>query len=333
MASRHNRRRVSAPYPHVTSPLLDPWRASNVQWITTHQPPTTEASYAPMWKKFVSFCLCNNRSFLPASPDTVIMFMRSLLAQGLSRGYINGTAPAAIRRYHTLGGFPVPTVDDMVILAKRVVTRHTKAPTSKLPVTTAQLKQMTVLVRPSYSSVRDMFMMILMFFAFLRRSEVVSLEPDHTWIDHDAEGSPILNVFVQKSKTDQGRNGDLIVLAANPVDFWLCPVQWFEYFSTLRAPSAPYVFHSSLARSDLGKKLALDVPNDRIKHMLVSIGVDPAPYGSHSCRRGGATHAAAKGVSERLIKRHGRWKSDCVRLYITDTQFAKLSVSRWMYAD
>ena len=60
--------------------------------------------------------------------------------------------------------------------------------------------------------------------------------------------------------------------------------------------------------------------------MLVRIGVDPTGYGSHSMRRGGAT-AAAKFVRTHVLKRHGRWKSDAVYLYVDDDAETVLSVT------
>jgi hypothetical protein len=51
-------------------------------------------------------------------------------------------------------------------------------------------------------------------------------------------------------------------------------------------------------------------------------------YGSHSLRKGGATAAAATRVRMHLLKRHGRWRSDAVFIYIVDPLVARLEVSR-----
>ncbi len=67
--------------------------------------------------------------------------------------------------------------------------------------------------------------------------------------------------------------------------------------------------------------------NHIVKANIVGLGVDPKTFGSHSLRAGGATEAATKGVDTYLIKRHGRWKSDAVYLYIHDTIKEKLKVS------
>ena len=55
--------------------------------------------------------------------------------------------------------------------------------------------------------------------------------------------------------------------------------------------------------------------------------MDPKPYGSHSLRRGGATAAAEHKVRMHVLKRHGRWLSDSVYLYVVDDLEEQLSVS------
>ena len=43
---------------------------------------------------------------------------------------------------------------------------------------------------------------------------------------------------------------------------------------------------------------------------LENIGLNKSKFGIHSLRSGGATAAAESGVSDRLFKKHGRWKSE-----------------------
>jgi len=69
-----------------------------------------------------------------------------------------------------------------------------------------------------------------------------------------------------------------------------------------------------------------------VKRWLKRIGVNPKEYGSHSLRRGGTT-AAAKNVPTHLLKRHGRWRSDAVFLYIEDDLAQQLSVTANLATD
>ena len=63
-----------------------------------------------------------------------------------------------------------------------------------------------------------------------------------------------------------------------------------------------------------------------MKKALKSIGVDTAPFGSHSCRRGGVTAAVAHGVEIRLIAKH--WRSNAIFAYVTDSLDRRLTVSQ-----
>lgn len=52
-------------------------------------------------------------------------------------------------------------------------------------------------------------------------------------------------------------------------------------------------------------------------------------FGTHSLRSGEATAAARSGISDRLFKRHGRWRSENAKDgYVEDSLEDRLSVSR-----
>ena len=76
------------------------------------------------------------------------------------------------------------------------------------------------------------------------------------------------------------------------------------------------------------EKLGTTTPCAIVKNLLGMIGVDPKGYGSHSMRRGAATAASEAHVKMHVIKRHGRWKSDAVYMYIDDSITQQLSVSQ-----
>ena len=62
---------------------------------------------------------------------------------------------------------------------------------------------------------------------------------------------------------------------------------------------------------------------------LSKIGIDTKKFGLHSLRSGGVTQAAQNRISERLLKTHGRWKSDLSKDgYIKDSLDNRLSISK-----
>jgi hypothetical protein len=63
-----------------------------------------------------------------------------------------------------------------------------------------------------------------------------------------------------------------------------------------------------------------------VKAVMRAAGRDPALFGGHSLRIGGATAALAAGVSPNLIRLMGRWKSDVYELYCRMSIEAALGV-------
>jgi integrase len=78
---------------------------------------------------------------------------------------------------------------------------------------------------------------------------------------------------------------------------------------------------------NIADELATGTPNHTVKRWLGKIGVSSVGFGSHSLRRGGATAAAKARVQMHVIKRHGRWASDAVYLYIVGGVGEQLGVS------
>ena len=60
-----------------------------------------------------------------------------------------------------------------------------------------------------------------------------------------------------------------------------------------------------------------------------SIGLNKKSFELHSSRAGGASAAANRNITDRLFKRHGRWKSDKAKDgYVKDNVESLLSVSK-----
>ena len=61
---------------------------------------------------------------------------------------------------------------------------------------------------------------------------------------------------------------------------------------------------------------------------LADVGLDPKCYSWHSFRSGGASSAANNGISDRMYKRHGRWRSENAKDgYVQDSLESRLAVS------
>ena len=63
---------------------------------------------------------------------------------------------------------------------------------------------------------------------------------------------------------------------------------------------------------------------EQVKRLMQAIGLDPARFGAHSLRIGGASAALAAGVPPTLIRLLGRWSSDVYEIYCRMSEEAAL---------
>ena len=62
-----------------------------------------------------------------------------------------------------------------------------------------------------------------------------------------------------------------------------------------------------------GSKLSYSRARELFIEKFKAIGLDTKLYGLHSLRIGGASAAANNDLPDRVIKKHGRWKSENVK--------------------
>jgi integrase len=251
----------------------------------------------------------------------------ALVERKLARSTLVSVIPAAVEnlfRYEQESPARDPKGPALLRSTKRTISMLTDKSKPKLPILRKHLEDMVAVCLDTPQEVRDMFMLLLMFVGFLRESEAVSLLYSDAWVDTVQEtGQEVLYVVVRKSKTDQLSENATIVLGGCPGSN-LCPVAWYNLHISKRSDS-PFLFHK--VAGGKGQKLATTTPNRTVKRWLKRIKVNPVGFGSHSLRRGGATAAAKAKVQMHVIKRHGRWASDAVYLYIVDAMEEQLGVS------
>jgi site-specific recombinase XerD len=296
-------------------------------WIDHHAKASTSKSYAPYKARWLRFCTTLGVDPLNARPEHVVLFMKDLQISGLAISTINGVALSAIASNFKLLDQVSPTSSKLVAAAKQVIKRTAKpAGPGKLPLPPSYVVQ---IIRTSSGSLiddRDNFLISLMMAAFLRESEAADLEDKDVWIEVE-DGVEMLLVLVVQSKTDQDRRGHTIVVGAATTTPEACPIALYKKWKARRNINAKYLFHQASSVKKLGHK----TPNGIIKKLLIRIKVDPSPYGSHSLRKGGCTIAARKGINIRVLMRHGRWTSDAIFAYISNSLEEKLSVSQAVF--
>ena len=141
-------------------------------------------------------------------------------------------------------------------------------------------------------------------------------------------------VFIEKSKTDQFRDGEWVPVA-RCADLSLCHVavltSWLEFtrrsgMEPLFGIVAPYGARGPHIRP--GTVLLYTCCLEVVKIVCKELGVSNGMIGTHIARVSGASLAAEALVSDRLFQKHGRWKSAGIKnSYVKESIKAKLSVT------
>ena len=76
----------------------------------------------------------------------------------------------------------------------------------------------------------------------------------------------------------------------------------------------PLVFLRGTGAYKLRGSVPLSYTREIVLSAVDSIGLPKQDYGLHSLWAGGASAAANARVPDRLLKRHGRWKSDKAKI-------------------
>ena len=176
-------------------------------------------------------------------------------------------------------------------------------------------------------------MAIVAYFGFLRFNELQNIKRKDIAIaiDHVA-------ISIPKSKTDPYKKGSTTIISAGSTSH--CPRKiLMDYLGTiglfLDKDSNRFIFQNltslngSYSLSHGNVPITYGRAREELLFHLRLLGIETKPYGWHSFRRGGCTRAANKGISERLLKKHGRWVTDISKdKYIMEDLVSRISVTQ-----
>lgn len=292
------------------------------EFIAQARAGSTQATYAVQRNQFLRFCdMLGVHGEDRWTPDTVCRWImgRSASSYKLSTIELGLCAIADCLPQHMLAHA------DIVAALRAAARQPSSVKRRKLPILLSLLRQLVPHEASYWREARDFAFWVLAWFGLFRGAELVSL----CWEDvsfHE-EGVAIL---VACSKTDQAGQGQHVFIHHSE-DSLLCPVRvlhrlaCFGPSGRLRGPVFPV--HPGAA-GPVSKNTMLA----RLHRSLADLGQAHGLFGLHSFRSGGATAAAAGGVPERLIKVHGRWVSDVVRIYMCALPADRWEVSAVMQA-
>ena len=297
---------------------------------------STVSKYQNCFKQFKSFCESRDISALPAMPISVGIYLTYLMDEGKSDHVIAG-AVYGIKWAHNLNDYPDPTESNTVKLLLNTAKRICSKPVVKKDVLSPDMfKTLCLQFKDSTDVIdlRDLTMIMLAYSGFMRIDETLNLHCNDLTFNSDH-----IVVKIRKSKTDIYRNGSEIVISKGSSD--ACPVDMLQRYisvANLSPSSEDFLFKPAYRSKNTpflinkNKKLSYTRSKECIKAKLSLVAPD-LNLGTHSLRASGATNVvnapAAAGISERCLKRHGRWKSDTAKDgYIKDSLEKRLSVSK-----
>jgi len=270
----------------------------------------TVRAYESDLKSFCAWCKQHSRACLPATADTVALYVADV-AESVKPSTLQRRL-AAIAVYHKVAGFPSPTSHEVVRSILSGVRRSLGvAQTQKTALSVGDIRRMTdELSDEDAIDVRDRALLLLGFAGALRRSELVALDTTDVTFER-REG---VVVRLHRSKTNQEGNTEEIAIPYGS-DRKTCPVRALEAWLEL-IDEGP-LFRSIDRHGNLGNRLSGHSVALVIKKRAAQAGLDAAALAGHSLRSGFATSAARAGKSEAAIMRQTRHKSVTVaRRYI-----------------
>lgn len=273
----------------------------------------TRKAYTADWDDFGHWCRRFGRGQLPASPETVALYLADcssrLRASTLQRRL------ATIAEAHKTAGLESPTRSPQVRLVWAGIRREKGvAQGHRKPVLTRHLKAMIAHLPASLVGTRDRALLLLGFAGAMRRSELVGLDVADLAFTDDG-----LVAVIRKSKTDQTGMGRKVGIpfGTHPDT---CPVRAVQaWLDATRLDDGPLFRrvdrHGFVGDARLCDRAVAEV----VKRSLLAAGKSARFYAGHSLRAGLITQAAMNGVSERAIADQSGHKSLLVlRRYIRD---------------
>jgi site-specific recombinase XerD len=283
------------------------------EFVHSSKATNTVRAYRSDWAHFDSWCKAHGQSSLPATPETVALYVTDLSSTHKTATVTRRIS--AISQGHQMAGFDTPTGSAKVRLVMAGIRRtNGTAQAAKTPVLVDELRRMIARLPNNLLGVRDRVLLLIGFCGAFRRSELVALDAADAAITRDG-----LVVTLRRSKTDQeGQSRKIGIPYGSHVE--TCPVRslqdWLEKSGITEGPLfRPIDRFGKMASIRLSSAAVADV----VKRYAAAVGLNATDFAGHSLRSGLATSAAMAGASERSIMAQTGHKSvTTVRRYIRD---------------
>lgn len=287
--------------------------------IAASRAKSTTGAYIGYFDAYRRFVLKANGTVFPVKTPVLLRFLQQVFASGVGVGAVR-TRVTAVSFCSNLAGYG--PVSDTFITAyidglKRSGLGAPAGCRQKLHLEKnhmVELFQKFSGVACTFKDHRDLMMVCLCFYSFLRASEMLALKLKDVQVCSDH-----LKVHVGRSKTDQFGTGADVFIARNE-NSEVCPVKLMETYISQRQtylsgrgvdgddPSGILFFNLSGVAGACKKVCTYNAFRIVFRRMVSILGLNPNDYGTHSLRAGGTTMAIRQGLPREDVQRHGRWR-------------------------
>lgn len=295
---------------------LDALSIDEQQYAAAARAPNTLRGYRSDWAEFTTWCADRRLEPLPATAAAISGYLTELARAGAKVGTMSRRL-SAIRFAHQMHNRPDPTTGARVVAVWEGIRRtHGVPPDQAEPLMPPELLDVLAACpttktwktrppEPNLAGLRDRVLLLVGFFAALRRSELSALT-----VDQITEHPNGLVLKLPHSKTNQfGECAELVVLprAGHPIR---CPVTALgAWMDAAAITSGPVLRPVSKGNRPLPRRMHPESINNLVQAAVHRVDPNAAGYSAHSLRAGFVTYAHLRGASDRAIAHQTRHRS------------------------
>lgn len=293
-------------------PTLTDVLSSAADFVEASRSAATRRAYRSDWRDFSTWCAASGFSPVPASAETVALYLTSLARAGLKTATIDRRA-AAIAFAHRAKGHETPTSLELVrSVLKGIRNTLGRRPDKKTALTADLVVKVVRKIRPDLVGLRDRALLLVCFGGALRRSELVALDVED--LDRRRRG---LVVLIGRSKTDQEGLGQTVAIPNGKLKVAEAVEAWRDAAEIASGPLFRGVDRGRVSARRLSDRQFARV----LKARCAAVGLDPDRFSGHSPRSGFATSAGEADADLRKTARHLRHvKLETTLGYIQDSE-------------
>ena len=279
----------------------------------------TRKAYETDWAHFEEWCQANKRVAMPASIETLLLYMNDL-----SKKYKYSTIRrkiSSISKAHKLQNQINPTSHDYVKMTLDGIAKvKGKRQDAKRAILLRDLKLMIDCIdTETIIGKRDKALLLVGFALASRRSELVGIDREDVYFTPEG-----MDVHIRQTKT----NDDEVVKSVVKIDSDYCPVGALEEWIKIANIKTGAIFVSIDRHGNLKDRTTDRTVARVVKKYAALAGLDSSQYAGHSLRSGLATSASMEGMSDNsIMKQTGHKTRHMVDRYIQSGQRYKNNAS------